>query len=205
MKVHVVKVDWQSKRDKLHQIRRVVFIEEQNVPQELEWDGADEDGTHFLAINTAGVPIGCARLLSTGQIGRMAVLEQHRGQHIGNKLLQAAVEEAKAQGLERVFLHAQTYAEPFYRKGGFVAFGEKFDEAGIEHISMEMMLPLPFKPEKVEATPVVRHQEVRQPLRDQAIRGPVAIQGTQAAIDGLVKVIGSAVRRVSILKSLSRS
>ncbi len=74
MPVHAVKVDWSTHRDRLRAIRARVFIEEQGVPQDLEWDGLDESADHFIALNEAGVALGTARLLNTGQIGRMAVL-----------------------------------------------------------------------------------------------------------------------------------
>ena len=74
MNVHVTEVPWASHRERLRSIRRTVFIEEQNVPQDLEWDGADEDSRHFLAVTEAGVDIGCARLMPSGQIGRNSSL-----------------------------------------------------------------------------------------------------------------------------------
>ncbi len=142
--VHVVHVAWSEQQPVLSEIRRRVFIEEQEIPKDLEWDGLDETSEHFLAINSAGQHLGCARLLPTGQIGRMAVLAEHRGTGIGMELLQAAVEHAKTRGDDRVFLHAQAYAESFYRRGGFLPTGEVFEEAGIPHIGMEMKLPVAF-------------------------------------------------------------
>lgn len=146
MPVHAVRVDWSTHMDKLRAIRQRVFIEEQSVPLDLEWDGLDEEATHFLALNEMGLALGTARLLtSTGQIGRMAVIKEQRGRDIGRQLLKAAVERAVEVGLQRVFLHAQTHAEGFYRKSGFLPFGAEFMEAGIPHIEMELALPIPFK------------------------------------------------------------
>ena len=71
--IHVFVADWETHKETLQAIRKEVFIVEQNVPQEEEWDGLDEDSTHFLAVTEAGLYIGCARLLPSGQIGRMAV------------------------------------------------------------------------------------------------------------------------------------
>ena len=123
--VHVVIAPWDQHKQVLRSIREAVFIVEQEVPRELEWDDEDESATHFLAVNTLGQFIGCARLLKSGQIGRMAVLESHRGQGIGNALLEAAVTAGEEAGFERLFLHAQSYAEPFYRQGGFLPYGQK--------------------------------------------------------------------------------
>jgi predicted GNAT family N-acyltransferase len=145
MEVQVIPVAWDSHREILQKLRGIVFIEEQGVPQEVEWDGQDEDAQHFLAINEAGQSIGCARLLPSGQIGRMAVLQIHRGIGIGLRLLEAAVASAKELGLRKVFLHAQTQAIGFYHKGGFLNAGGEFMEAGIPHQPMELELAIPFE------------------------------------------------------------
>ena len=121
-------------------------------------DGQDETAVHFIAIDEAGHALGTARLLETGQIGRMAVLANQRGRGIGRRLLDLAIEHAKTQGLGNVFLHAQTDAINFYRKAGFVTTGGTFMEAGIEHVSMTMPLPVPFEIRRKHATP-----ENRQP------------------------------------------
>ena len=146
MPVHAVKVEWATHRDRLRAIRARVFIEEQGVPKDLEWDGLDESAEHFIALNEAGVALGTARLLSTGQIGRMAVLAEQRGRGIGRQLLETAVSHAVTLGMPRVFLHAQRHAEGFYRKSGFAPTGAETVEAGIEHVEMDMILPIPFEP-----------------------------------------------------------
>lgn len=159
MEVHVIPVSWDSHREVLQKVRGVVFIEEQGVPKEVEWDGQDEDARHFLAINEAGQSIGCARLLPSGQIGRMAVLQIHRRTGIGLRLLEAAIESAKELGLRKVFLHAQTQAEEFYRKGGFLKSGGEFMEAGIPHLPMELELPIPFESSEDVEPPLIVAQE----------------------------------------------
>ncbi len=156
MKVHVACVPWDSHRDQLRRVREIVFIEEQRVPRELEWDGEDDVATHLLALTEAGQPVGCARLLPSGQIGRMAVLPSYRGTGLGRRLLTGAVEEAKRQGFTRVHLHAQTHALAFYRKGGFLPVGGEFMEAGIPHQAMELELPIPFQSAGPLEPPVVR-------------------------------------------------
>jgi len=144
MQVHAVNVDWSSYQDRLRTVRTRVFIEEQSVPKALEWDGLDEDAHHFIALNEAGQPLGTARLLNSGQIGRMAVLKDQRGRGIGRALLEAALHHAASSGMSRVFLHAQVHAQEFYRKAGFLLTGTAMIEAGIPHVEMAMMLPIPF-------------------------------------------------------------
>lgn len=134
---------WAADGGQLSNIRRVVFIIEQNVPQEEEWDGKDNDSWHWLASDREDVPIGTARLLPDGQIGRMAVLENHRGTGVGAALLEAAVEKARHLGMTDVFLNAQSHALGFYEKLGFVSEGDEFDEAGIPHFRMTRTLAPP--------------------------------------------------------------
>ncbi len=145
MQIHVVPVPWSSHHRQLREVREIVFIKEQGVPRELEWDGEDEHAYHFLAVNEAGQAIGCARLLANGKIGRMAVLAEFRGTGLGTRLLDAVIEHAKQLGLLTVHLHAQTHAEPFYRKSGFLPVGAAFLEAGIQHQGMTLELPIPFE------------------------------------------------------------
>lgn len=155
MAIHVLPVPWDSHRDRLRQVRERVFVEEQSVPRELEWDGEDEVCTHILALTEAGQAVGCARLMPSGQIGRMAVLPEFRGTGLGRRLLDEAIEEAKRQGMRHVHLHAQTHAAGFYRKAGFLPVGGEFMEAGIPHQGMELELPIPFEsPGKVSAPQV---------------------------------------------------
>ncbi|MCA1979443.1 MAG: GNAT family N-acetyltransferase [Thiobacillus sp.] len=117
-------------------IRRAVFIEEQGVPEALEWDEFDAVSTHWLAVLADGTPVGCARLLPDGHIGRMAVLPAWRGQGIGRALLDAALSGARARGFSVVRLSAQLHATNFYKRAGFVAEGEPYAEAGIPHLAM---------------------------------------------------------------------
>ncbi len=135
-KLIVKTADWNTDSAALRKIREEVFVEEQAVPIELEWDDEDASATHFLAIAPAGQTVGCARLLTSGQIGRMAVLKPFRGQHVGEQLLKAAIAAAKIQNFSQVWLHAQVHALPFYEKYGFIAEGDIFDDAGIPHRHM---------------------------------------------------------------------
>ncbi|MDE0691078.1 MAG: GNAT family N-acetyltransferase [Gammaproteobacteria bacterium] len=102
-----------------------------------EWDGRDDDSRHFLA-ESDGKPIGTARLLAAGQIGRMAVLQRARGLGIGRLLLDAAVTAAREGDYPEIFLEAQTHAVEFYRKAGFRPEGPTFMEAGIPHQRMTL-------------------------------------------------------------------
>ena len=127
--------DWYIDKDALAQIRQLVFIKEQNVPEELEWDEFDESSIHFL-VTHEDQPVACARLKADGQIGRMAVLAAHRNRGTGSKLLQFILQMAVEQKLKSVYLHAQEAAIPFYEKHGFIAVGDIFYEANIPHREM---------------------------------------------------------------------
>ena len=133
--VTVLEVPWATHADALMRVRRAVFIEEQGVSEREELDGEDASSQHFLATDGQGRPIGTARLMPSGQVGRMAVLPAWRRRQVGASLLGLAMEAAKRQGLA-VFLHAQVSAQGFYERNGFVASGEVFLEADIEHLRM---------------------------------------------------------------------
>ncbi len=117
-----------------------MFVEEQHVPEDLEWDEADERAYHVLAFDDEGVAIGTGRLRLDGQIGRMAVAREWRGRGVGGAILAALLELARKEGCTVVRLHAQTHALDFYKKYGFTAVGDEFDEAGIPHRAMELRL-----------------------------------------------------------------
>ncbi len=129
--------DWDSLGDIASDIRRVVFIDEQQVPQEEEWDGRDPACRHFLA-TLDGKPVGTARLLPDGHIGRVAVLADVRGAGVGGLLMNAAVAAAQRLGHRQVALSAQLHALAFYERLGFVAHGDEFMDAGIPHREMTL-------------------------------------------------------------------
>ena len=129
--------DWASDEASLRDIRRLVFMVEQGVAEELEWDGIDHECRHALAEDAEGRPIGCARLLPDGHIGRVAVLANWRGRGIGDALLVRLIELARELGHRRVVLNAQTHALAFYARHGFIAYGPEYDDAGIPHRAME--------------------------------------------------------------------
>jgi predicted GNAT family N-acyltransferase len=137
----ILVTDWAHEQACLSAIRRAVFIEEQGVPEDLEWDADDAASLHFLVIDGAGQAIGCARLLPDGHIGRMAVLPGWRGRGVGRALLAAVLETAQAHRHGILRLSAQTHAAGFYARAGFVAVGREYEEAGIPHIAMQRVLP----------------------------------------------------------------
>jgi predicted GNAT family N-acyltransferase len=137
----------------LRSVREPVFVLEQQVPLEEEWDALDPQCVHVIARDAAHRPIGTGRLTPERKIGRMAVLREWRGRGVGEAMLAALVERARELGLPEVSLHAQVGAIGFYDKFGFEPYGERFLEAGIEHQSMRRTLdplaprpPSPAKP-----------------------------------------------------------
>jgi predicted GNAT family N-acyltransferase len=136
----VREVGWHTHQAELHAIRRAVFVDEQRVPEELEWDDADADCRHVLAYSPKGTAIGTGRLLSDGHIGRMAVLKAWRGKGVGSAILVFLIGLAREKGFRVLRLHAQTHALGFYEKYGFVATGDEFMEAGIPHRAMALHL-----------------------------------------------------------------
>ncbi len=121
-------------------VREKVFVEEQGVPRELEWDEGDERCEHAVACDSKGRAIGTARLLPEGRIGRMAVLVEWRRRGVGAALLGALIALARERSMPRVTLHAQTHAAGFYRRFGFSERGGEFSEAGIPHVEMALEL-----------------------------------------------------------------
>ncbi|RJG06156.1 GNAT family N-acetyltransferase [Noviherbaspirillum cavernae] len=136
MKYRLTLGDWASQKKDAQAIRYDVFVIEQHVPVELEWDDMDAACVHALAYDDQGAAVGTGRLLPDGHIGRMAVRSQARGSGIGGAILDALMQQARDRGDRAVMLNAQTHAAPFYRRYGFVQEGEEFMEAGIPHVQM---------------------------------------------------------------------
>jgi predicted GNAT family N-acyltransferase len=136
----VRRADWERDRESIRRIRENVFVHEQKVPPELEWDGLDEGCLHVLAEDLAGAPIGTGRLLPDGHIGRMAVLSRWRRSGVGGKLLTELMNAAQERGFVHVVLNAQINAMEFYRRHGFAPEGEEFLDAGISHRRMRRRL-----------------------------------------------------------------
>ncbi|MBT9506825.1 YbgC/FadM family acyl-CoA thioesterase [Rhodoferax sp.] len=136
---------WQALGPEARQVRTEVFLEEQRIPVEMEWDEADESAVHAVVRNRLGVAVATGRLLQyapgVSRIGRMAVNRVLRGSNVGRDVLRALMQAATKRGDREVMLHAQRNAEGFYARLGFLPRGEPFEEAGIVHI--EMYHPLP--------------------------------------------------------------
>jgi len=134
-KISIRPADWQADRDILRALRQEVFVREQSVPADMEWDEFDAQSRHVVAMMDS-IPIGTGRLLPDGHIGRMAVLRAWRGKGAGSALLTVLMEIARELGMHRVQLNAQVQALPFYLSHGFQAEGEEFLDAGIPHRRM---------------------------------------------------------------------
>ena len=134
---------WQETAQEAYLIRKQVFIEEQGVPEDMELDEHDPLAKHALAYQD-GLCVGTGRLVRLdnhhAQIGRMAVLSTYRNQDIGSAILSSLITLAQAEGVSTLVLHSQISAAPFYAKFGFVAEGSIYDEAGIAHRNMILLL-----------------------------------------------------------------
>jgi predicted GNAT family N-acyltransferase len=139
-------MSWSDALPLARAVREKVFIEEQGVPRELEWDEWDERSDHAVALDAGSDAIGTARLLPAGRVGRMAVLRPWRRRGVGAALLVALLQLAREKGLPEVVLHAQTHAAGFYRRFGFNPRGGEFMEAGIPHQEMSLMLSRTAEP-----------------------------------------------------------
>jgi predicted GNAT family N-acyltransferase len=119
-----------------------VFCDEQGVSREEELDGLDDEALQIVAVDESGVVATC-RLRGLGaewKLERMAVEARVRGLGVGARLLAGAEDEARARGAEQMVLHAQIRAAPFYAAKGYAPEGERFMDAGIEHIAMRKAL-----------------------------------------------------------------
>ena len=138
LKVEIVK--WIDAHESLYMIREKVFIEEQKVTSQLEWDGMDEEAIHFLAFKNEKA-IGCARAFvieNYMQLGRMAVLKEYRGEGIGTALLEKAMTTAKLNELSVIYISAQCQAIDFYKKFGFEITSDIYLDAEILHRDMKL-------------------------------------------------------------------
>lgn len=135
---------WDALGTDAARIRTQVFVEEQRIPMEMEWDEADATALHAVAYNRLGQPLATGRLLQAepgvAKVGRMAVHRVLRGSHLGRDLLQALMAQAAQRGDREVVLHAQRSAEGFYARQGFAVRGEPFNEVDIPHIEMARSL-----------------------------------------------------------------
>ena len=136
--------DWRTLGQAASKVRTEVFVQEQGISQEDEWDAADESALHTVILNRLGQPVGTGRLLQdaprVARIGRMAVLHPLRGSGVGQAVMAALEHAAYVRGDTEIVLSAQRSAEAFYRRLGYVARGEPYDDVGIPHITMARQL-----------------------------------------------------------------
>lgn len=145
--------DYTADFQDLRSVRETVFVLEQNVPIEEEWDELDPRCHHVIARDANGQPIGTGRLTPEHKIGRMAVLKAWRNKGVGDALMVALMNQARSLGWTEVSLNAQVSAEAFYARHGFQPYGERFMEAGIEHQAMRRALEPLAAPERGPAAP----------------------------------------------------
>lgn len=142
MELIIKKTENSKDIQKLLEVRKIVFIDEQNVPPELEIDEHDKSAIHFVVLYNHDI-IGTARLVISdkkGKIGRMCILRELRGKGFGLKLMNKIIEYSKDIGLEYLYLESQVHAIPFYEKIGFIVKGKEYMDAGIPHKKMFMIL-----------------------------------------------------------------
>jgi len=144
MKTYLTIGEWLTLQSAAQVVRTAVFVQEQGIAAEDEWDSEDATALHAVLFDESGNPLGNARLLRShgdiAKVGRMAVLRQARGHGYGARLLQALLEAARKRGDKEVRLSAQRTAEHFYAAHGFSVVGEPFEEVGIPHIEMRLRL-----------------------------------------------------------------
>jgi predicted GNAT family N-acyltransferase len=142
MNISIQITHWGEAKSQVMPIRHEIFIKEQKVPEELEWDEFDQGALHAIVKKDDEV-IGTARLIidnTIARIGRMAIKKEFRGQGIGQEMLEALVTKSLELDVSLIKLHAQVHAVSFYAKLGFVTHGEIFSEAGIDHVNMQKVL-----------------------------------------------------------------
>lgn len=177
---------WETDQEVLRHVRDKVFVQEQQVPVEEEWDGEDPRCTHVVVRDLQHRPIGTGRLAPDGKLGRMAVLPNWRRRRVGSAILQALLDLAHDAGMREVWCHAQSSARRFYEHFGFAAEGEEFAEAGIPHYVMRLAFPPRVDPDRPAPPPP-------------APSDPVKIIDHEGATMLVLKLIGLARRELDIV------
>jgi len=162
-------------REACRAVREQVFVVEQGVSREDEWDASDATARHVLARDLTGNPIGTGRLTTDRMIGRMAVLRDWRGRHVGEAMLNLLLEQARAVNYSEVQLHAQTRAVAFYEKFGFAKYGNEFVECGIAHVNMRIDLMPMSAPMRPLPAPRPERRVVNVESREDAVRETLAL------------------------------
>ncbi len=176
--------NWTVDMVELRAVRTEVFVVEQEVPEDEEWDELDAESQHVIARDADGRPIGTGRLTPHRKIGRMAVLHEWRGRGVGESILRVLLEQARARHYESIEIHAQSHAVAFYERAGFEAYGEEFDECGILHRHMRIAItPV----DRLEPTPLVANDPNLLTSSDR-----------ETAREAILAVLGTARREVCI-------
>jgi len=170
-------------------VRYKVFVEEQQIPEEEEWDALDAVSEHFLLLLNDR-PAATARLTPDGKVGRFAVLAQLRDKKLGARLMQRILDEAKRRGLKKLKLNAQEDVLSFYLKQGFKVSGERFLEVGIPHLPMEMSLTTDLQEETQ-----VSSEDICQALQETT---QIRLQGQQQLQTCIEILVSKAARSVSM-------
>jgi predicted GNAT family N-acyltransferase len=176
--------NYQSDFEDLHYVRNLVFVVEQQIPVELEFDALDQQSYLFIARDMQRLPIGTARLSPEGKLGRMAVLAEWRGQGVGQSLLRAVIEKARHLNLPKVTAHAQLSALGFYEKSGFIKVGDVFSEVGIPHQAVQIPLQAIEKSQRPARKP--------RPKTIEAVR----LESMEATLAATLHLINTAQRRL---------
>ncbi len=135
--ISIIKTSWLEHSTQISSIRDSVFIQEQAVPKNIEMDGKDSECMHFLMSNDNN-PIGTARIKMSGKIERVSILKPNRNKGLGTRLMNFIIDAAKGNRFERIYLHSQMESIGFYKNLGFIEEGDVFQEAGIDHVLMEL-------------------------------------------------------------------
>jgi predicted GNAT family N-acyltransferase len=169
----------------LRQIRTMVFVIEQKIPVELEFDEEDMNCRHFIARTADGAPIGTGRLSPEGKIGRLAVLAEWRGQGVGTSILRILIENAHSLGLRKVTAEAQLRALGIYQKFGFKPLGEAFIAVGIPHQTVELNLQ------------AVHQERISRKPREESVPAQ-QFSTVSAAVDATLQIIKQTHRQLYI-------
>ncbi|MEX0604211.1 MAG: GNAT family N-acetyltransferase [Marinobacter sp.] len=170
MTLTIHKYSWQLAPGAVKEIRKSVFIDEQHVPAEMEWDDTDSIADHFLALLPDNTPVAVARMFPSGtetaHVGRMAVLPAYRGIGVGEQLLQHIMHEA-ASDFDDMYLSAQLAAVSFYQRAGFHVCSLPYDDAGIQHVDMRCYAPVLVTSQREDrANPLVMDHDEKTWLFD---------------------------------------
>ncbi len=179
--------DWNVDQADLKFVRTEVFILGQNIPEAEEWDELDARSIHVIARDNDNHPIGTGRLTPDDKIGRMAVLDAWRGQHVGDAIMRALIERARAQHRGALEMHAQSYAIPFYQRFGFEPYGDEFLEGDIPH----HMMRLELTPSESSYRPGSQLEETPEPRT-------IAVENREQAVAAVLELLRATKRELCL-------